>query len=175
VCIVLLVNGAIFASLVFSYLYLSMGATQGWPPRGTAIPGLSSSALAATAWIASSFAISLGNRALRADRRAALGGSLAVGVGLAALAMHLTAQAVAGTGARPDVHAFGATAHALLAWQGLHATLLAVMGIYTLARAWAGRLDSRRRGSFDHTRLLWHYTVLQALILLLLLQSARIH
>jgi cytochrome c oxidase subunit I+III len=173
-CIVLVVSGAIFASLLFSYFYLALGARPDWPPSGADLPGVGTTALAAAAWVASSCAIALGHRALRGQRHAPLAVALVAAAVLAALANYVTAEVVAGTGALPDAHAYGATMHALVAWQTLHTALLALMGGYTLARLWSGRLDSRRRGSFDHTRLVCHYTAAQGVLILLVLQWPRI-
>jgi heme/copper-type cytochrome/quinol oxidase subunit 3 len=60
------------------------------------------------------------------------------------------------------------------AWQGLHVVLLSLMCAYTVARSLANRLDSRRRVTFDTQRLLWHYTVWQGLLVLVIVHSPRI-
>jgi cytochrome c oxidase subunit I+III len=52
----------------------------------------------------------------------------------------------------------------ILAWQGFHVVVLAVMALYTLARSLAGRLDAVRRVTFDNTMLLWHYAVAQGIV-----------
>jgi cytochrome c oxidase subunit I+III len=43
------------------------------------------------------------------------------------------------------------------------------MGAYAIARLLAGKLDARRRVTFDNTMLLWHYTVAQGLVGVVLL------
>jgi cytochrome c oxidase subunit I+III len=58
----------------------------------------------------------------------------------------------------------------LLAWQGLHASVVMAMGLYVLARLWAGQLHARRRNTFDNTRLMWHFMTVQGVLVLLLLQ-----
>jgi cytochrome c oxidase subunit I+III len=44
--------------------------------------------------------------------------------------------------------------------------VLLVMGAYTMARLRCGMLDATRRVTFDNTRLLWHYTVAQGIVIL---------
>jgi len=45
------------------------------------------------------------------------------------------------------------------------------MGLFTLARHLAGKLDGRRRVTFDNYRLLYHYAVGQSLLGLLLVHG----
>jgi cytochrome c oxidase subunit I+III len=170
VCIVVLVNGSVFASLVFAYVALATDAPLGWPPAGVDVPDGVRSAFASLFWIASSAAIGATRRALDAARPGLFTATVLAALGLLSAGTWFAYTAVAGSGARPDTHAFGAIMHALLAWQALHAALLAVMGVYALTRAWTGRLGPGRSGSLDHTCLLWHYTVLQGLAMMLLFQ-----
>lgn len=60
---------------------------------------------------------------------------------------------------------------ALLAWQGLHAVVLIVMGGYVLARSWSGRLLPEARATLDNTALMWHYTTAQGLAAAVLVQG----
>ena len=46
-----------------------------------------------------------------------------------------------------------------------------IMGLYTIARWLAGKLDSVRRATFDNTMLFWHYTVGQGLVGLLVVHG----
>jgi cytochrome c oxidase subunit I+III len=172
VVVLLLVDGAILASLVFSY-YVLAGHASHWPPEGSTAPALDSAVFAALGWMASSAAIEYAGRALRDGKSTLCGSALACGIPIMAAAFVFTAYTVWDTGAQPDRHSYGAVMYALLSWQGLHVVLLALMGAYTLARIWSGLLDRKRRATFDHTRLIWHYTAGQGLIVLLVLQSAR--
>ena len=45
------------------------------------------------------------------------------------------------------------------------------MAAYTLAGSLVGRIDAQRRVTFDNTMLLWHYTVAQGLIGILLVHG----
>jgi cytochrome c oxidase subunit I+III len=78
------------------------------------------------------------------------------------------------TNLRPQQHGFTATVYTMLAWQGLHAVLLTMMGGYTLARSAAGLIDAERRNVFDNTRIMWYYCVAQGLVTLLILHSPRL-
>ena len=78
------------------------------------------------------------------------------------------------TNLRPGLHGFAAVSYTVVAWQGLHAVLLTMMGGYTLARMWARRLDAQRRNTFDNTRILWMYCAAQGLIALGVLHAPRL-
>jgi cytochrome c oxidase subunit I+III len=53
----------------------------------------------------------------------------------------------------------------MLAYQGLHAVLLAILAVYLWLRSWCGRLTERNRATLDNCALVWHYTTLQGLAL----------
>jgi cytochrome c oxidase subunit I+III len=99
---------------------------------------------------------------------------LFVGAGASTVAAFaLTLLALSAANVRPDEHAYGAVIYTMLAWQGLHAVLALLMGGYTIARALAGMVDATRRNTFDNTRLMWHYTVVQGLIALAVMHAPR--
>ena len=82
--------------------------------------------------------------------------------------------AMRSAGVEAGSHAFGATIHALLCWQGAHVVLVALMCGYTLVRRWRGMLDARRRSTFDNTWLMWHFTAAQGLLLLAIVHAPRL-
>ena len=73
------------------------------------------------------------------------------------------------TGLRPTQHPYAALVYTALSLQGVYVVTLGVMGSFLLARSLFGRLDARRRASWDNTALLWHYTVAQGLLVVALL------
>ncbi|HEX2492866.1 MAG TPA: cytochrome c oxidase subunit I [Steroidobacter sp.] len=173
--VLLLVNGSLFASLAFSFFYFWTVSLAGWPPPGSTSPGLGASAAAALNWVVSSVAIALAHRVLqRIEARGALSAAILTGLAAAAIALLFSFNAASQSGARADAHAYGAMMYALLAWQGLHVALVWLMGAYTIARLWAGKLNAVRRGVFDNLRLVQHYTAAQGLLALLVLHAPRL-
>jgi cytochrome c oxidase subunit I+III len=173
--VLLLVDGAIFSSLVFCYFYLWTVTPSGWPPSQFEFPAAASSVLAVLAWIGSSALISIAHRGLRTKASAAvIVALLLIAVLVLWGAFVLTFQAIAAANVRPDAHAYGAVLYTLLAWQGLHAVLISIMGGYTIARAMAGLIDDTRRNTFDNTRLMWHYTVAQGVVAFCVMHAPRI-
>jgi cytochrome c oxidase subunit I+III len=167
--VLLLVDGALFVSLLFSYLYLWIVNPDGWPPDGVQIPPLVWPAVAALTLVASGAAMAHANRALSPERWRGPW-AMRIGLVLATLLM-LASLGIAvydlwQTGLRPTQHAYGAGVYAILGYQGLHVALLLVMPCYTLARSFCGLLDPARRATFDNTRLIWYYTVGQGLVAL---------
>jgi cytochrome c oxidase subunit I+III len=156
-----LVNGTVFASLLFSYFYLWL-VSDAWPPAGSVVRGGWFDVFIAIALLASAGLAWLSGRALTRDRGGVFIGTLLGGVAVLTFAFWLQCQGAAG--ADPVAHAHGATVWGILSWQGLHVLLVLIMAIYTLARRLTGRLNAMRRVTFDNTQLMWLFTVAQGLV-----------
>ncbi|MGY0610856.1 cytochrome c oxidase subunit I [Luteimonas sp. A501] len=158
----LLVDGSLFASLVFSYFYLWLG-TQAWPPPGIGIAdwpaALASLALllgcAGATWFAA--------RALRrgAARQAAAGWILTAALGAAFMAAH--AWAMAPTGA-PGVHAYASVAWTLAGFHAVHVVLAMLFALFVAARLRYGLVTAARPLEARVTAALWRYTVAQGVL-----------
>jgi cytochrome c oxidase subunit I+III len=167
--VLLLVDGALFASALFSYLFLWTVNPGSWPPQDVQISPLLWPAVSAIVLVASGSAMSYGNRALPAEDQHgpwSMRSALVVATLLMGASFWIAFQDLWQTGLRPNQHAYGATVYTILAYQGLHVAVLLVMACYVLARSACGLLDSVRRATFDTTRLLWYYTVGQGLVAL---------
>jgi cytochrome c oxidase subunit I+III len=172
--VLMLVDGSIFGSLVFAFFYLWTIAPQGWPPEGWGVMSLSWSIAAAVLWCLSSAAMAIARKRLALDSRAGLVLTLTVALLIAWAAFACNLQALITNGLRPGEHAYAATLGTMAAWQGLHVVLLTFMALFTMARAGAGLVDSVRRNVFDNTRIMWHYSVVQGLIVLVVGQTPRL-
>ncbi|MHB1122501.1 MAG: cytochrome c oxidase subunit I [Ramlibacter sp.] len=173
IVVLILVSGSIFASLVFSYLYLWTVSPEVWPP-GDALPApgwpLASAALLA----ASAALVWWSGQRLRSDSAAGqwrLQVALTLGVLLlcGALGLEIAGHLLAGL--RPQDSAYGAAVFMIIALQGVFVVAMIFMGLYTVVRSMAGLLGAQRRVTFDNTMLLWYYTVAQGLASLLLVHS----
>ena len=170
----LLVAGTLFGSLVFSYLYLWTVSPQVWPAIAT-LPALGFPLVEAVLLCASSAAISVASRALRTktaagpQRRVRLAVLVAMPLLVAAFGVELAAQIRSGL--LPTQDSYGAVVYTFAALQSQYVIVALIMAGYTLARSWRGLLDATRRATFDNTMLLWHYTVGQGLVALLLVHG----
>jgi len=158
--VLVVVDAAIFASLAFTLLHLSMGL-ETCPPPGAHLPGAPWPWLQA-ALLAASSALAWwnGRRALQCWPILAAGACL-----LAAFAADMGAHRDAGLA--PTRDAWSAAVAALLAYHGLHVAVLVPAAFYVAAR---GKLRAASRATLDNTILLWHGAVLQALAGLALLR-----
>jgi cytochrome c oxidase subunit I+III len=173
--VLMLVDGSIFACLVFSFFYLWTVGPAGWPPGGMDLPLLGSSLFAALAWVLSGVALHVANRILTAlQARLSFDALLLIAIAAMWIAVALNLHALSTPGIRPEAHAYGATAYTMLAWQGVHAALLTLMLGYTLARRWAGLLDRERRNTFDNTRIMGYFCAAQGLASLLVVHAPRL-
>ena len=155
------VDATIFASMLFSHVHVSLLADI-CPPPGAALPALGWTLLAGALWIAGSLAIGWVRRTLPGPA----GLSALVLLALAASSAAFAAMLAGHADLRPTADAWSATIAAMLAYQGLHAVLLLMMGGYLIARSWSGRLRPEARGTLDCITLMWHYAGAQALVLM---------
>jgi len=164
----LLVAASIFGCLIFAYFFLWTVNPGQWPPDGVREPSLLWPMLSAGLYATSSASIVFAQRQLAAQGaegnwtllRIVLGG--AVLLLLIAFAAHLYAWWESGLRA-PD-SAYGAVVYAFIGLQGLYVATLVIMGLFTLGKSFAGKLNGVRRQTFDNTMLVWHYSVAQGLI-----------
>jgi cytochrome c oxidase subunit I+III len=171
--VLMLVDGSTFACLIFTFYLLWAGSQSGFPPPGFDLPLVSSSIIAAIAWLASAGTLWAAERMLPAARRPAFSVALFVAVLFLWVAFGLSLHALMDTNLRPQLHGFASTSYTIVSWQGLHAVLLTLMGGYTLVRTWRGMIDANRRNVFDNTRIMWYYCAAQGLVALLVLHSPR--
>ena len=162
--VLLCVDASVFASLAFAHVHVAMAA-EVCPPPGASLP--------LWGWPVAAAVLLLAGSAAMAGARALLGRGRKHGVWLLVLLALLCMLAATGldgwgqrqrlAGLEPAANAWSATVAALLAWQGFHAAVLLLMGLYVCARSWRGRLLPQARASLDNTALLWHYVTAQGL------------
>jgi len=165
--ILVLVDLTICASFVFAHIHVSMRA-EVCPPPGASLPAPGGVIAAMALWLAASAVM-----AFATVRGPALGRVwLAVMVGTAMLCtaggFGLALEAHAGLSPKAD--AWSATVAALMAYQGLHVVVLALMGAYLLARVFTGRIAADARATLDNTTLMWHAATFQAVSTMALVQ-----
>ncbi|RDI61125.1 cbb3-type cytochrome c oxidase subunit I [Microvirga subterranea] len=158
----MVVCGMIFTCLVFSYLFLWLVNPASWPPSGTVMPGFLPGSTAGGLYVASAILVAVASRHLRGDDRRSPSSVpllLAGAVVLLATGSTLDLWTHWQTALSPSAHAYGAAVYGIIAFQILFVGTSVIMGLYTIARWLAGKLDSVRRATFDNTMLFWYYTV----------------
>ncbi|WP_426955787.1 cbb3-type cytochrome c oxidase subunit I [Muricoccus radiodurans] len=158
VSVLMMVMGSCYACLIGTYLFLWLvNGDAMWPPAGMSLPLPEWGIVALALYGAAGGVMLLAGAALRRGgalpRWAVPAALLLLGAGFAA-----DLSAVWRSGLAPTGHAFGAVSYTMIAWQGFHVLIAAMMALYVQARAWAGMLDATRRLSFDNTTLFWLYT-----------------
>ncbi|HVL55521.1 MAG TPA: cytochrome c oxidase subunit I [Burkholderiaceae bacterium] len=166
--ILLIVAAAILGSLVFSYLYLWVGAPQMWPSVSQ-LPPLWLAALQAASLVASSAAIAHAQRALQRNRHLPMRVSLLAAAVLALTSAACETLAQLHTGISPSASAYGATVWLFAAVHGFYVAVAVLMAGYLIARSVAGLVDAQRRATAENVSLFWHYVVAQGLAIAALL------
>ncbi|MCW5717661.1 MAG: cbb3-type cytochrome c oxidase subunit I [Bauldia sp.] len=169
--VLMLVLSAIFAGLLFAYVYLWI-TDAAWPPAGiapTSAGGVAGSALLLVA--AAGLFLAAGRFLPRPGTGTGVLPSL--GMGLSAIAL-LAASALdiwnlADAGVTPSGSAYGAAVFVIASGQALLALALAVVTGLLVAKALVGRINAERRLSFEVGRLLVLYAAGQGLVALVVI------
>lgn len=170
--VLLLVAGSLYLSYVFSYLYLWTVSPQVWP-RLSALAPIAYPVVSALLLVFGSATLEIARRVLPGRSRSSGAFAGLVGLAAAALTCALVIEVLAQrqAGLRPESDAHGAMVYMAAFLQGqLTLAVLAVTG-FAIARSFAGRLDRKRRVVFDNLGLLYHYTVGQGLLGLILVHG----
>jgi len=165
--VLLFVAGALYLSYVFAYLYTWTVSPQVW--SAASLPALSTPLISGLLLATSSLVLLIAGRVL--DRR--LPFTLLLATAATALVLSLGVE-IAGhwhSGLRPADSSYAALVYTAAALQLELVLALLVMAAFVAARAIAGRLGRTWRVSFDNLSLLWHYTVAQGLLGLLLIHG----
>jgi cytochrome c oxidase subunit I+III len=171
----LLVAASMFIALVFSYLYIWTVSPQVWPAAtGQQLPEATWPFASAAAFVFSSAAMVFSGHSLStADRHRQWPMHVGITVAIIALtsALFVEFQGHWQTALRPAVSSYGALVYTMIAVEAQLVAAVSIMGLYTIARGVAGMLTPVRRATFDNTMLLWHYTVAQGLVGLLIVHG----
>ena len=170
--ILLLVAGSLYLAYVFSYLYLWTVSPQVWPKAGQ-LPSAAWPLASALLLAASSALILFLGRAIPVASRSSVAFAVLTTVAVLALTAELGTEIFAHwrAGLRPDADAHAAMVYMASFLQFQLVLALVVMAAFAIARRLAGMLNRRRRVVFDNLALLWHYTVAQGLLGLLLVHG----
>ena len=164
-------DAALFASLVFAYMYL-WTSNPAWPPHGHTGLDWKLPAIGAASLVAASILLINGMRAGERGSRGTLRWSI---VGVAALGstfIALLTVGLIGSDLSARNHAYGAVVHALWLCVLLHVALAVIMAVFVLARSLRGYLTASRPGEARTAALFWHYGALQAVIVFFLVYLA---
>ncbi|MDX0511215.1 cytochrome c oxidase subunit I [Sinorhizobium medicae] len=165
--VLMFVAGSLYLAYVFSYLFLWVVSPEVWAPAGSPPPPPIGWPVASAALLlAGSGILWLVSRKLQqyAASRLAMSAALLLSLVCLSAAFMLETGGHLTTGLDPGENAYGAMVYlgAVLFAQLVLALL--IMGLFTLARHLAGKLDAVRRVTYDNYALLYHYTVAQSLL-----------
>jgi cytochrome c oxidase subunit I+III len=164
VVVTMLIDGSLFASLVFAYFYLWLGA-DAWPPVGVAETALGLQPVSAAALLAAGGWLShLAGRALQGGhrRRTLRLGALAA---LAAAAYLLAyPPAISTLVGAPQAHAYASVVWMLAGFCLVHVAVAVLMVGFALARIRRGYVDASRPLEWRIASAFLHYALAQAAI-----------
>ncbi|MET0327453.1 MAG: cbb3-type cytochrome c oxidase subunit I, partial [Luteimonas sp.] len=159
----LLIDGSLFASLVFAYFYLWLNAPA-WPAGGAAPTAWTPMLIALGALLAAGVAAWRMPAVLRRGRtRAAIGWSVAaIAFGIVALAVQL--PELARTVGVPQAHAYGSVVWTLAGFHAVHVVVALLIGGFVALRIHRGHVDGVRCLEARIATGFWRYVVAQGAI-----------
>jgi cytochrome c oxidase subunit I+III len=172
--VLILVSGSIFGSALFAYLFLWTVSPDVWTQGSEALPALGWPLASAALLLASGACVFHADRRLKPEAHASAWHprtALLFGVLLLLSSFGVEWYSHWQSGLRPQDSGYGASVYALISLQGFFVAVIAIMGVYTVARSLAGLLHAERRVTFENTMLFWYYTIAQGLIAIVLVHS----
>jgi cytochrome c oxidase subunit I+III len=170
--VLLLVGASLYLSYVFSYLYLWTVLPETWPDERS-LPDPNLALASAVLLLLGSLAVIMAGRVLHHCGWASAGFVALLLAAVLAMAGSLSLELLGHwrAGLRPDAQGYGAVVYLASFLQAQLVVAVVVTCGFVVARRLAGRLDGVRRNTFDSFALLWHYTVGQGLVGLLLVHG----
>ncbi|AXA90737.1 cytochrome c oxidase subunit I [Massilia sp. YMA4] len=162
--IMLVVDAGVFLAFLFTYVHVSMRLDV-CPPPGSRLAQPWMALLSAALLLASAGATTLAWRRPLAGSQRPLRWLVAAALACTLASFGLDVWAQLDAGLDPVAHAWGASVAGLLAYQGLHVVLLALVGPYVVARSLRRRLRPDSRATLDNSALIWLYAAGQGLVI----------
>jgi cytochrome c oxidase subunit I+III len=161
--ITVLADGTAFVSLTFAYFYFWTVA-EVWPPPLVGEPDLAAPAVALPLLLLAAGLIRYAATALGRSQTGRF--QLAVWLGSASLVGFAVLELLwaFASGLDPTAHSYPAIVWTILIYLLLHVLLAVVMGLYVLARFWAGRLAPGFDIDLRNSALFWYFTLIMGLI-----------
>jgi cytochrome c oxidase subunit I+III len=158
IIILLLIHGSLFASLVFAYYFLWLGAPV-WPPQGHELPELIVPALGVLALAASGLAVRRARVRNAAADPPGVRGAMLIAAALMAAFIVTLGMSLAEYGRAPQEHAYASLVHTLIGFAALHSVVALLMAGFVWARSHTPWLSAKRPLALHVTALFWWFTV----------------
>jgi cytochrome c oxidase subunit I+III len=156
----ILADVTLYASLVFSYLFLWSFAPA-WPRADAFVPPdlqWSTVGLGVLLLAASVLALKWGRDGIRRDNRKRLLIGFVAALGLSAAFLLTQIFAVMAFDFRPTDHSYGALAHVLVGYHAIHLMIAMIMGGMVVARILRGDFNAERHVAVRIATTFWYYS-----------------
>ena len=172
--VLMFVAASLYLAYVFSYLFLWLVSPEVWAPLGSpSLPGLPWPVASALLLISGAVIVRFLDRGLGTMSASRVLVPFLLFLSLVCLAGALLVEIIGhGTsGLSAGENAYGAMVYLGAVLFAQLVFVLVIMGLFTMARHIAGRLDGERRVTFDNFKLLYFYAVAQSLLGLVLIHG----
>ncbi len=152
---VIATEGALFAYLIFSYLYLSAMSPVHWPPEGQ--PKLGLAGLNTGILLSSSVFVWLGERLVRKARPRVAAASLGFGIVLGVVFVGIQVQEWRNHPYGPTTHLYGSLYFTITGFHMVHVVIGLLALMVLLVWVLLGYFDARRYAALTIGGLYWHF------------------
>ncbi|MDH5824798.1 cytochrome c oxidase subunit I [Luteimonas sp. RD2P54] len=157
----LLIDGSLFASLVFAYFYLWLGSPA-WPPPGIATGGWAMPLLALALLVGCAVAAELAHRGSRGAQGGGGGWLLATALGAGFVVAHVSA--LAGPVGPPQAHAYASVVWTLAGFHAVHVAVAMLASGFVWGRIRHGLAGPARPLEPRIAAGLWRYALGQGAV-----------
>lgn len=152
------VETVVFATLVVSFYYLSLGHYE-WPPAGVEDPKLLLPTINALILLSSSISMRWADRGISKDNQKALRTGLTISILLAVVFLSIKAYEYSHVEYQWDSHAYGSIVWTITGFHSAHVIALILKTVVVATLAFKGRFHEGDRLAVTVNGIYWHFVV----------------
>lgn len=158
IVMLLVIESAVFGTLIASFFYLRIGEMQ-WPPAGVKEPELLLPTINTVVLLASSVPMRIADRAVTAGNTRRLIGGLVGAITLAAVFLALKYVEYSQVPYRWSDHAYGSIVWLMIGFHSAHVISLVLKTLVMLVLSFKGYFSEQRTLGVQVNGLYWHFVV----------------
>lgn len=156
--LLLVIESAVFGTLISTYFYLKM-LSPAWPPPGVDPPKLLLPTINTLVLLASSIPIYIGDRSITEGRQKRFMWGMGIGAALALVFLTLKVVEYADVPYRWDDHAYGSIVWLIIGFHSAHVASVVLKTGVVLTLGYRGFFNERRHLGVQINGLYWHFVV----------------
>jgi len=156
--LLLVIESAVFGTLIASYFYLKMGALE-WPPAGEELPKAGIATINTLILVASSIPMHLADQAGARNQQTRIRLGLIGGIALGTVFLILKVVEYSDVEYHWDDHAYGSIIWLIVGFHSAHVLSVVLKTLFMLYLAFKGYFTPERHLFLEVNGMYWHFVV----------------